>query len=242
MPRHHAEAVTVVIPVFDGAAFLADAVASVVEQEVPPHSVIIVDDGSTDATPELARALDGPIRYVRQENAGAGPARNRGAALSEPPFRAFIDADDLWMPGKLECQLAAFRDEPELDMVFGHVQPFVCETTPADIRARTQPPTGSIAGYHAGAMLVRRDAFNAVGPFDDRHRMGEFVEWFTRARRAGKRMNMLDDIVMRRRIHGSNQGRHQANYRTDLLRTLRGVVSADRQSPATPGTGNSRRS
>lgn len=239
MPRHHPEAVTVVIPVFNGADFLADAVKSVVTQEVPPQSVIIVDDGSTDATPELARAVDGPIRYVRQDNAGAGSARNRGVALAETAFVAFIDADDLWMPGKLEHQLAAFRHDPDLDMVFGHVQPFVCETTPADIRARTKPPTGPIAGYHAGAMLIRRDEFNAVGPFDDRHRMGEFVEWFARARRAGKRLKLLDDIVMRRRIHGGNQGRHQASYRTDLLRTLRGVVSADRQSS---NAGNSRRS
>ena len=95
--------VSVVIPVHDGERYLAAAIESVLEQTLPPAEVIVVDDGSTDSSVQVAeRYAPQGVRCHSQANAGGGAARNRGVALSEGDFIAFLDADDLWELGKLE--------------------------------------------------------------------------------------------------------------------------------------------
>lgn len=105
--RAGAPAVSVIIPTFNRGAWLPETVASVLSQTHPPLEVLIVDDGSTDETPAVCAGFSDPVRCIRQERAGVGAARNRGAAEARGEWLAFLDSDDLWAPDKLEVQLAA---------------------------------------------------------------------------------------------------------------------------------------
>jgi hypothetical protein len=109
--------VSVVIPTYNSGRLVTEAVASVLAQTEPASEVIVVDDGSVDDTRERLGGMMGRIRYEYQENRGVAAARNRGVALAAGEFVAFLDADDVWHPRKLGCQLASFAADPDLGMV-----------------------------------------------------------------------------------------------------------------------------
>jgi glycosyltransferase involved in cell wall biosynthesis len=113
-------AVSVVVATYNYGRFLAQALDSVFGQTVADLEVVVVDDGSSDDTPEVMRPYlaDPRARYVRIEHAGQGVAKNRSVRLARAPLVAFLDADDLWLPAKLEKQLALFRADPGLGVVF----------------------------------------------------------------------------------------------------------------------------
>src|SRR6266550_4530573 len=99
--------ISVVVPTYNGATLVADAVRSILSQTVPPREILVVDDGSTDDTPEVCAKFPAPVRYIRQPNGGVSAARNRGIAEARGDWIALADADDVWLPTKLEVQLAA---------------------------------------------------------------------------------------------------------------------------------------
>lgn len=101
--------VSVVIPTWNRAREVPEAIASVLAQSYRPIEVIVVDDGSTDETPAVLDSYGGAIRVIRQENAGVSAARNTGIRAAHGRFIAFLDSDDLWMPTKLERQVALMR-------------------------------------------------------------------------------------------------------------------------------------
>ena len=101
--------VSVIVPVFNSEAFLAEALASIFAQRGPTIEVIVVDDGSTDRSGEIARNAAKPVRYHYQENGGPSSARNAGLAMATGEFIAFLDADDLWPPDKLKQALDALK-------------------------------------------------------------------------------------------------------------------------------------
>ena len=105
--------VSVVIPTYNHASSLANAIRSVLSQEVAAYEIIVIDDGSSDDTEAACRTFGERVRYVRQENRGVSAARNRGIALADGEFVAFLDSDDTWVPEKLAVQLRAHREFPE---------------------------------------------------------------------------------------------------------------------------------
>ena len=107
--------VSVIIPVYNGELYLDEAIESALGQPYRPIEVIVVDDGSTDGSAEVAKQFDSPMRYCFQPNAGLGAARNKGISLAQGSFFAFLDADDLWLENKLTRQMALFDKNPELD-------------------------------------------------------------------------------------------------------------------------------
>jgi glycosyltransferase involved in cell wall biosynthesis len=145
--------VSVVIPVHNGSRYLGEAIASVQAQTMPPTEVIVVDDGSTDGSGELALSLGAVC--VRQEQAGSGPARNAGAREARGEAIAFLDADDLWAPRKLELQVRALEDDAGLDGSFGWAQQFVSPDLPTEQREKLRCPDEPQPGIHAGALLIR---------------------------------------------------------------------------------------
>ena len=97
--------VSVIVPVYNGEDFLVDALASIRQQDYCPLEIVIVNDGSTDGTVELAATLGQDINWIQQQNNGPSAARNAGLATARGEFIAFLDADDLWPPGKLQAQV-----------------------------------------------------------------------------------------------------------------------------------------
>jgi len=120
-PAHAASAqlaLTIVIPVYNGERYLADAIQSVLDQTYQNFEVILVDDGSTDGSAVVAKRFGEAIRYVHQANGGVCKARNTGIAVARGTYLAFLDQDDLWLPEKLAVQVAYLDSHPEVGAVY----------------------------------------------------------------------------------------------------------------------------
>ena len=216
--------VTAVIPVWNCERYLAEAIDSVLAQDYPAVDLLVVDDGSTDNSAAIAKSYGGSLRYLYQENTGLAGAQNTGYREARGEFVAYLDSDDLWLPGKISRQMDVFRETPELDIVFAHVEQFHSPDIP-DLLDQQPPP--AMAGIHTGCMLARRDVFERVGPFDTEITLGEFLDWYARAQDAGIKVRVLDDIMLRRRIHDRNMGLQEKNKRADYLRVFK--ASLDRR-------------
>jgi glycosyltransferase involved in cell wall biosynthesis len=222
-------AVTVVVTFWNRAAYLAEAVESVLAQDVPPgdtFEVVLVDDGSDDDGPAVARRYSPPARVIRQTHRGFAAAANTGVRHARGEFVAFCDSDDVWLPGKLDAQLAAVRAGS--DVVLGYVDEFLSpELDPESTRVRALRPR--MPGYIPSCALVRRALFDELGPFDEALANGAWMNWYTRVRGAGLRETVVDQLVCRRRIHAANNWTAQARTGIDFVRALRPWVNRQRE-------------
>jgi glycosyltransferase involved in cell wall biosynthesis len=165
--------VSVVIPTFNCGRFLGQALDSVLAQSVRPAEIIVVDDGSTDDTAARLAPYRAHIRYVRQDNQGVSAARNNGVDRATGDLVAFLDADDVWHPGKLELQLRALADNPGLALLGTRTFDWPATAFPAlgdrpagvvrrvawhDLVVRNEIATSSV--------VVRRDVLRCAGRFD----------------------------------------------------------------------------
>lgn len=221
--------VSAIIPVYNYERFLAEAIESVLNQTYQNVEVIVVDDGSTDRSSEVAKSFaDRGVRYCNQENAGIGPARNTGVELAQGEFFAFLDADDRWPEDKLERQLRAFENDPALEMVFG--QALQLHNGPeweAGVKD-TKPADGLVPGMVAGTMLIKRESFLRVGDFPGGLKLGEFIDWYGRAVQLQVRSLVLPDLLLWRRIHDSNTGVRERQSVTDYARVLKAKLDRRR--------------
>jgi len=225
--------VSVIIPVWNGATHVGEAIRSVLQQSRPPREILVVDDGSTDATAEVVRSFHG-VTLIQKENSGVGPARNAGVQLSSGDLLAFLDHDDLWLPEKLALQVHALEEDPSADAVVGRIQNFISPELSLEERARIHCPAEPMAGYSASGLLVRRSAFLRVGRWPASEREG--VEWFVHAREAGLRLAEIPQIIARRRLHQGNRTRTGAAKNGDFARILLESLARrrSRNVPAVP--------
>lgn len=230
--------VSLVIPCYNGAPYLAEALASAFGQDPAPDEVIVVDDGSTDDSGSIAAGFGPRVRCVRQEQLGISAARNRGVALSTGDLIAFLDADDIWPAGSLSARRTLLEDRPELDSASGLVTQFISPELPDEIRRTLVCPEGLSRARVAGAMLVRRRVFERVGPFDPSFRIGETLDWIARADAAGVTNEIAEHVVLRRRVHGANTTARLKDEKAEYLRVLK--ASLDRRRAAARGEAMSR--
>lgn len=217
-------AVSVVIPARNAERYLAQAVASIREGTVAADEIVVVDDGSSDGTAALAAGLGEPVVCVSRGPLGLAAACNAGVRAARGDLIGFVDSDDMWTPGKLELQLEAFDREPSVDAVFGHVVEFASpELTESECAGFVVHETPAPARLR-GAMLARRELLERVGPFEESIRIGDFIDWQARAEDAGARILLLDDVVLKRRIHLWNMGREEAaTARIEYVRVVRRI-------------------
>jgi glycosyltransferase involved in cell wall biosynthesis len=218
------EAVSLIIPCFNQAAFLPAAIESALAQALPPAEILVVDDGSTDGSAALAARYGGPVRVIRQPNRGAAAARNAGVREARHGLLAFLDGDDLWPPGSLAVRLALLRDSGA-DYAFGGVRQF----RDGDPDADAGP---AMAGRVAGALLVRREGFDRVGFFDAQLRSAEVIDWSARAAAFGLAGAATAEIVLLRRIHGANMMLTATGTEAAQLAVLRAHVARKRAASA----------
>jgi glycosyltransferase involved in cell wall biosynthesis len=213
--------VSVIINVYNGEAYLAEAIDSVQAQTYAHRELIVVDDGSTDGTAGVAARYGDALRCLRQENAGIGAARNLGIEHARGEYLAFLDADDRFVADKLERQLAAFAEDPSLDMVFGHVREFLSPDLAPEIAARIRPAVEDAPWRMTNLMLVERDAFHRAGPFSTTLKVGVGVDWYARATEVGLKELVPAVVVLERRLHAANNGILQQAARPQYLRVLK---------------------
>ena len=229
--------VSVVIPAYNSEAYLADAIGSVLEQEVDNLECIVVDDGSTDSTGEIAKGFD-RVRYVRQGNSGVSAARNRGAAEAHGELVAFLDADDAWLPTKLARQLDALREAgPEVGLVYCGLYEtdeelnVLSERTAPEPEAALrntllmEPPVVSIS--QTG--LVPRKVLDDVGGFDTRLSTSADTDMVLRIGRRYRLVGVAEPLVLYR-THGSQMSSNPDAMEHDMERILDELFS-DRALP-----------
>ena len=203
---HTGPLVSVIIPAYNAESYLAEAIESALGQTYQPVEVIVVNDGSTDRTAEVAATFGDRINYFWRTNGGIGAARNSGVRLARGAFISFLDADDLWVADKVALQVSLLEGDPSLDMIFGHVEQFHSPDLDDAVRRQIEIRQRVMAGHHAGTMLIRREAFQHVGFFSESLDVGEFIDWYARARDVGLRSFMCPEVLMKRRLHKTNQG------------------------------------
>lgn len=245
-----APSVSIVIPVYNGANFLAEAVESALAQDYPDFEVVVVNDGSTDdgATDRIARAFLPRIRYFPQQNGGVASALNRGIAEARGQYVSWLSHDDLLLPGKLGRQVAflarggaprtvAFADFDVEDVDSGRRWR---DRLPRSLRvgdARATLALLFLGRLHGCTLMLPRSAFDEVGPFDVTLRTTQDYDLWFRMLAAGYRFAWLPGAAIRTRWH-AEQGtktmndlhqRESAALYARAARTLAPVVRA--QSP-----------
>ena len=214
--------VSVIVPAYNGERYLDEALRSAVGQSLPPSEVIVVDDGSTDGSAEIAERFGDPVRCIRQENTGVAGARNRGLSAATGEFVAFLDHDDVWPPEKLEIQVAALRSNPDVGIVSGRMRVFggALPGRPWSAHGRREAP----AGAYLAAALIRRSVFDRTGLLDEQiGHAADDLEFFVRARDLGVKRLTLEDVTLHYRWHGENTS-------TDIDSAAIGQLEAVKQS------------
>lgn len=188
------EAYSVVIPAYNAAAFIRETLASVMAQTLPPSQIIVVDDGSSDDTAEIAGSIAG-VEVIRQANGGPGKATTTGFAAVRNGIIATLDADDLWLADKVERQLAAMT--ADIAGLFGRMTNFRDDPANAD-------PAAAYDGLSRSTMVIRTAVALATGPIIDPPGAGDMVDWLARVREGGHRMIVLPELVTLRRAHAAS--------------------------------------
>ncbi|HRZ43233.1 MAG TPA: glycosyltransferase [Bacteroidales bacterium] len=210
--------VSVIIPVYNGEKYLAEALHSVLSQEEGYREVIVVDDGSVDQSLAVAERFLPLVRILKQENRGAAAARNTGIEASGGSYIAFLDADDLWMPQHTTLLMNALEEHPEYEIAAGSVEQFISPDCPDTPRLREE--LRIMPGYHLGCILMRRTTFDRIGWFNEKLNIAEVIDWFSRMEQSGIRIFHIHDVVYQRRIHTTNQGITKRDHLTEIASVL----------------------
>lgn len=226
--------VSVIIPTYNYASFIVEAVESVLAQTFKDMEVIVVDDGSTDNTRDVLKRFNGKIIYLYQENRGAPTARNKGIRAAQGEYLGFLDADDLWMPEKLEIQVPILDQDPEVGLVYANTY---------NVGALREHQLLSMANKSGGSgriftkllegnfipspsVLVRKSCFEEVGLFDDD--MGKLAaqDWdmWLRIARVYK-VVYVDQVLAKYRYHTRNMTSDLERSKAGRLYVLNKIFS-----------------
>ncbi len=226
--------VSVLMTVYNNGPYVAEAIESALGQTHGAVEVVVVDDGSDDESwAEVQRFPQ--VKAVRQERGGIGAARNAAVALATGEFFTFLDADDRFPPDKLDKQLAAFAEDPELQVVYGYVREFVSPDISPEDAARIRPAVDYNESHLSGVMLIRRSAFEQVGPWTVGLKVGTGVDWYARSQEKNLRTLLLPDVLLERRLHLSNNGLRQADNRIQYASILKAALDRRRAAAAAAG-------
>lgn len=218
--------ISVIIPVYNGERFIANAIENVVGQNYPALEIIVVDDGSEDKTEEIVNALPYDIRYFKQENLGPAAARNRGIRDASGSYLAFLDADDVWPKDQLSMLAEKLENHPETDVVRGYAQLF--KNNEKGEMIYQGDPSESYR-YYIGGGLYRKSVFERVGLFDRNLLYGEDTDWYYRAREENTEILWLGEITLFVRRHGKNMTEGKNILELNKLKTFKKVLDRDRK-------------
>lgn len=196
--------IDVIIAVYNREKFIKEAVESVQNQTWQNLNIIIANDGSTDSTSQIIKSLreaDPRIKTIELAHSGLSPTLNAAVRQATGDYIAFLDSDDLWHPQKLEKQLENLVASGT-DIGFCMLEEFETfdEGTPKTSKARPGP----LKGFLKLVFLGKRSLFDTFGLFNETIHTGDFIEWFSRVRRAGTELAMLDEVLAYRRVHSHN--------------------------------------
>lgn len=226
--------VGVVVRTLNSQRYVEAAISSVLEQTRPVAEIVVVDGGSTDGTLERLAAFGDRIRVVPQRREGLGGAAQDGIDELSQALVTFQDSDDLWPTDRIEHMSAHLEHHPDVDGVMGRVEHFVSPELSEAEASCFEVPDGPQPGAGLPSLLVRRAVFERAGGLRDGLSAGEYLEWSDRARRAGVRIDPVEVVALRRRVHLSNFTRRPES-KGDYLKAVRLVMARRRADSGESG-------
>jgi glycosyltransferase involved in cell wall biosynthesis len=215
------------VPAYNQAHYLGESIQSVLDQTYQDFEIVVVDDGSTDNTHQVAEGFDDPrIRYIYQENGGLSAARNTGIRHTTGCFLTFLDADDLLLPGNLASLATALETEPETGFVAGQTVLFDDRDRRLRTDAHPSKPLDDSSQlllgnrFAVGSMMVRRSWLEKVEPFDETLRACEDWDLWLRLAKAGCSMKLIKEPVFLYRVHSEQMTRGAKRMRQAMLAVL----------------------
>ncbi len=219
--------VSAILPAYNGATYLTEAIESVLHQTYSEIELIVVNDGSTDDSAKIIQSYPGII-YIQQSNQGVPFARNAGVEVAQGEFLCFIDQDDVWLPEKTRLQVDAHKRNPDIGysittQVFylssGVERPGWCPEEWLD-----RP----IAGFSPSTLMIKRTLFNEMKQFDTNFPVGSDTDLFFRLKDNRVPFYQLQQILVRKRVHLTNQSATQVLLRRDIMETVRRSIQRQR--------------
>lgn len=229
--------VSVILPVYNGAHYLIEALESVLTQSFHDYELIVVDDGSTDDSRAIVHnylSSYPQLRYLYQKNAGVTTARNSGFLSSRGSLISFIDQDDRWRVNALQCQAACHLQYPETGYTLAHQICFLDAEDSSPAWFQLQQLDKQHVGYLPGTLMVKREVFSDLGMFDPYYTISSDADWFARARDLHIPMHILPEVLLERRIHSENQSKHSREIQSELTRILRNSIKRKRRMRREP--------
>lgn len=217
--------VSVIMPAYNTARYIREAIDSVLDQDYGNKELIVIDDGSTDGTLDILRSYGDRLQLITQQNQGSAVARNAGLAAARGDYIAFLDSDDAWLPGKLSLQVRYLQDHPDIGMIYARWQVWKPDATgrfaPATSVAETlmtdgMPAVPGIVDEQSGwlynrllftsllhtiTVLARRELVETVGRFDADLKRGQDYDYWLRTSRVTE-IRQLDQVLALYRVHG----------------------------------------
>lgn len=219
--------VSVIIPVYNGDRHLAEAIESVLAQTYRPIEIIVVDDGSTDNTANIARSYQ-QVRYIYQKNQGNGTAKNTGISVAQGELIAFLDVDDLWTSNKLNLQVNYLLQYPHIDATICQMRNILESGNDWPSWLKKEHIDADVAGYIPSALVVRKTVFEKIGNFDPTYRRTNDADWFFRAKDGGIVIAVIPEVLLYKRIHNSNLSHQTKEMNSELMGILRSSIERKR--------------
>jgi len=225
--------VSVIIPTYNRAELVAQAVESVLNQTYRKIEIIVVDDGSTDNTREVLRKYQGEVKYIYQQRSERSKARNEGFRHSKGDCIAFLDSDDVWLPTKIEKQVEVLNEQPDVGLVYTGVQFIDTNGGPCAGKLCWDEPvrkvlyedlmTHNVITGSLSAIMVRRECLDRVGLFDETMNICEDLDLYRRIARYYK-FHKIDVRLVKIRIHGENTQRNPSAMAKGWESTIRKIL------------------
>lgn len=219
--------ISIIIPAHNGAAYLAEAIQSILDQAYRHFEILVVDNGSNDQTAQIAQFFPF-VRYIYSDVAHTAHARNLGIAHARGDLLAFLDQDDLWMPNKLAKQLAFLKEHPTVGGVVcrqkmtlqpGHLKPHWLKN---EFLETAQ------SAYLPSALLVKRAVLEQTNFFDPAYSLTSDVAWFFKAKHSGIDIALLPAVLLIRRIHNENASHRCAQIQKEILSVIQASLQERR--------------
>jgi glycosyltransferase involved in cell wall biosynthesis len=219
--------VSVIIPVYNGERYLGEAIDSVLAQTYRPIEVIVVDDGSTDNSAEIAQSYQ-EVFYIFQSNMGVSMARNTGLEAAQAEFIAFLDSDDIWTTEKLARQIDHLMHHSEIQYTISSVKFFLEADHSVPSGCREEWLGSDHVGRILSTLVARKSLFDVIGKFDPKLTTAEDVEWFARANAHEIPQAVIPKILLHKRIHSANLSLSAPGANRDLLKALKQSIDSKR--------------
>ncbi|WP_420578367.1 glycosyltransferase family 2 protein [Ekhidna sp.] len=215
--------VTVIIPTYNASNYIEETLSSVYGQELPPKEIIVVDDGSSDNTANIVRQKHPKVKLLQQENKGAYEALNYGIKSARHDLIALLDHDDIWLSGKLRKQVELMNMHPECQMVFTLLENYMPNHLDGVELKQLNTP---LMGIHKSTLMVRKHIFDSVGLFEKSKI--ELLEWYAKAIDKNIDQKFVNEVLVKRRIHGANQSLTDKSLRQEFPKIIKAILDRRR--------------